>query len=103
MNLEDMDSLGNRLILLAECFRVPLKKSKHTILVFTLMDAGLSVRERIKESRARGILVDDDTVFFTEIYLLMKLIEDTIASGEYYDELVKIHRKKLNEDLRTHM
>ncbi len=100
MNLEDMESLGNRLILLAEYFRDPLKELKHTILVFTLRDAGLSVRERVKELKTREALMDD-TVFFTEIYLLMKLIEDSIASGEYYEELVKIYRKRLNEDLHT--
>lgn len=100
MNLDDMDSLGDRLILLAECFRDPLKELKHTILVFTLMDAGLSVRHRVKELKARALLADD-TVFFTEIYLAMKLIEDTIASGEYYEELVKIYQKRLNEGRRT--
>jgi hypothetical protein len=100
MNLDDMDSLGDRLIFLAECFRDPLKELKHTILVFTLMDAGLSVRHRVKELKTRSILADD-TVFFTEIYLTVKLIEDAIASGEYYEELVKIYQKRLNEDLRT--
>ncbi|MGB9718468.1 MAG: hypothetical protein ACPL4E_08530 [Thermoproteota archaeon] len=100
MNLDDMNSLGNRLILLAECFRDPLKELKHTVLVFTLMDAGLSVLHRVGELKNRALLADD-TVFFTEVYLVMKLIEDAIASGEYYEELVKIHEKKLSEDLRT--
>ncbi len=100
MNLDDMNSLGNRLILLAECFRDPLKELKHTVLVFTLMDAGLSVLHRVGELKNRALLADD-TVFFTEVYLVMKLIEDTIASEEYYEELVKIHEKKLSEDLRT--
>jgi len=100
MNLDDMNSLGNRLILLAECFRDPLKELKHTILVSTLMDAGLSVLHRVRELKNRALLADD-AVFFTEVYLVMKLIEDTIASGEYYEELVKIHEKRLSEDLRT--
>ncbi|MEM3647668.1 MAG: hypothetical protein QW506_00720 [Thermoproteota archaeon] len=100
MNLDDMDSLGDRLILLAEYFRDPLKELKHTILVFTIMDAGLSVRHRVKELKTRTLLADD-TVFFTEIYLVMKLIEDTIASGEYFEELAKIHEKRLSEDLHT--
>jgi len=100
MNLDDMNSLGNRLILLAECFRDPLKELKHTVLVFTLMDAGLSVLHRVRELKNRALLAED-TVFFTEVYLVMKLIEDTIASGEYYEELVKIREKRLSEDLRT--
>lgn len=100
MNLDDMDSLGDRLILLAEYFRDPLKELKHTILVFTIMDAGLSVRHRVKELKTRTLLADD-TVFFTEIYLVMKLIEDTIASGEYFEELAKIYQKRLSEDLHT--
>ena len=100
MNLDDMNSLGNRLILLAEYFRDPLKELKHTVLVFTLMDAGLSVLHRVRELKNR-VLLADDTVFFTEVYLAMKLIEDTIASGEYYEELVKIHERRLSEDLHT--
>ena len=43
MNLDEMDSLGDRLILLAECFMDPLKELRHTVLVFTIIDAGLSV------------------------------------------------------------
>jgi hypothetical protein len=54
----------------------------------------------VRELKNRALLADD-TVFFTEVYLVMKLIEDTIASGEYYEELVKIHEKRLSEDLRT--
>ncbi|MEM3025957.1 MAG: hypothetical protein QXP19_00385, partial [Thermoproteota archaeon] len=69
MNLDDMDSLGDRLILLAEYFRDPLKEFKHTILVFTIMDAGLSVRHKVKELKTRTLLADD-TVFFTEVYLV---------------------------------
>ncbi|MEM2088951.1 MAG: hypothetical protein QXF52_09850 [Thermoproteota archaeon] len=102
MNLEDMDGLGHRLILLAECVKAPLKEFRHTILMITLMDAGLSIRNRVKELKTRGIMTED-TVFFVEIYSFMKLLEDSIASGEYYEELDKIYWRKLNEDLRTHM
>lgn len=100
MDLDDMDDLGSRLILLAEHFTGPLKELRHTILIFTLMDAGLSVKRRVKELKTRNILMDD-TVFFAEIYSVVKFIEDTISSGEYYDELVKIYRKRLSEDLHT--
>ncbi|MBO3842349.1 MAG: hypothetical protein FGF48_08040 [Candidatus Brockarchaeota archaeon] len=100
MNLDDMNSLGNRLIFLAECFRDQLKELKHTVLIFTLMDAGLSVVHRVRELKNRALLADD-TVFFTEVYLVTKLIEDTIASGEYFEELAKIYQKRLSEDLRT--
>ncbi|MEM2940457.1 MAG: hypothetical protein QW304_02775 [Thermoproteota archaeon] len=101
MDLEDMDGLGHRLILLAECFKAPLKELKHTVLMITLMDAGLSIRNRVKELKTRGIMTED-TVFFVEIYSFIKLIEESIASGEYYEELDKIYWRKLNEDLRTH-
>lgn len=100
MNLDEMDNLGDRLILLAECFIDPLRELKHTVLVSTIIDAGLSVRHRVKQLKSRALL-EDDTVFFTEIYLVMKLIEDTIASGEYFEELAKISRKRLSEDLHT--
>lgn len=100
MNLEDMDGLGHRLILLAECFKAPLKELKHTVLMLTLMDAGLSIRNRVEELKTRGIMMED-TIFFIEIYSFVKLIEDSIASGEYYKELDKIYWRKLNEDLRT--
>jgi flagellar biosynthesis regulator FlbT len=101
MNLEDMDGLGHRLVLLAECFKAPLKELKHTVLMLTLMDAGLSIRYRVKELKKRGIMMED-TIFFVEVYSFVKLIEDSIASGEYYEELSKIYWRKLNEDPRTH-
>ncbi|MEM3713116.1 MAG: hypothetical protein QXR97_06235 [Thermoproteota archaeon] len=100
INIDDMDDLGQSLILLADRFRTPLKELKHTVLSLTLMEAGVSIRGRVRKMRKRGVL-KDDIVFFEEVYSLVKLIEDSIASGEYYEELVKIYRSKLNEDLHT--
>ena len=100
--MDDMDNLGKDLILLAERFRNRLKELNHTVLTLTLMEAGVCIRSRVRKLKKRGIL-DEDVVFFNDVYSLIKLIEDSIASGEYYEELVKIYNKKLNEGLRTHI
>ncbi|MEM1547411.1 MAG: hypothetical protein QXN75_00075 [Thermoproteota archaeon] len=100
MNIDDMDDLGQSLILLADRFRNQLKELKHTVLTLTLMEAGVGIRRRVRKMRRRGISAED-IVFFDEIYSLVKLIEDSMASGEYYEELVKIYRGKLNGDLHT--
>jgi hypothetical protein len=95
-----MDHLGQSLILLADRFRNQLKELKHTVLTITLMEAGVNIRGRVSKMKRRGIS-SDDIAFFDEVYSFIKLIENSIASGEYYEELVKIYRGKLNEDLHT--
>ncbi|MDW8034420.1 MAG: hypothetical protein RMI79_05795 [Nitrososphaerota archaeon] len=102
VNMEDIDSLGQNLMFLADRFRNQLKELKHTVLSLTLMEAGVSIRGRVRKMRRRGVSTDD-IVFFEEVYSLVKLIEDSIASGEYYEELVKIYQSKLSEDPRTHI
>jgi hypothetical protein len=99
-NIDNMDYLGQSLIVLADRFRNQLKELKHTVLTLTLMEAGVSIRGRVSKMKRRGVL-SEDIMFFDEVYSFIKLIEDSIASGEYYKELVKIYRGKLNEDLRT--
>ncbi|MBO3769985.1 MAG: hypothetical protein QXS51_03520 [Thermoproteota archaeon] len=101
VNIDDIDTLGQSFISLANRFRNQLKELKHTVLSLTLMEAGVSIRGRVRRMRRRGVSADD-IVFFEEVYSLVKLIEDSIASGEYYEELLKIYRGKLNEDLHTH-
>ncbi|MEM1557028.1 MAG: hypothetical protein QXT26_02375 [Thermoproteota archaeon] len=99
-NIDGIDDLGQSFISLADRFRSQLKELKHTVLSLTLMEAGVSIRGRVKKMRRKGVSTDD-IVFFEEVYSLVKLIEDSIASGEYYEELVKIYRNKLTEDLHT--
>lgn len=99
-NIDNMDHLGQSLILLADRFRNQLKELKHTVLTITLMEAGVNIRGRVSKMKRRGIS-SDDIAFFDEVYSFIKLIENSIASGEYYEELVKIYRGKLNEDLHT--
>lgn len=65
------------------------------------MEAGLGIRG-VRKMRRRGVSAED-IVFFDEIYSLVKLIEDSMASGEYYEELIKIYWGKLNGDLHTHI
>lgn len=98
-NIDNIDYLGQSLILLADRFRNQLKELKHTVLTLTLMEAGVSIRRRASKIKRRGVL-SEDILFFDEVYSFIKLIEDSIASGEYYKELVKIYQTKLNEDLR---
>ncbi|MBO3799783.1 MAG: hypothetical protein FGF52_01840 [Candidatus Brockarchaeota archaeon] len=85
----------------ADRFRNQLKELKHTVLTLTLMEAGLGIRG-VRKMRRRGVSAED-IVFFDEIYSLVKLIEDSMASGEYYEELIKIYWGKLNGDLHTHI
>jgi len=99
-NIDNMDHLGQSLIVLADRFRNQLKELKHTVLTITLIEAGVSIRGRVSKMKRRGVL-SEDIVFFDEVYSFIKLIEDSIASGEYYKELVKIYRGKLSEDLHT--
>lgn len=99
-NIDNIDYLGQSLILLADRFRNRLKELKHTVLTLTLMEAGISIRGRVSKMKKRGVL-SEDILFFDEVYSFIKLIEDSIASGEYYRELVKIYQGKLNEDLHT--
>jgi len=99
-NIDNMDDLGQSLILLADRFKNRLKELNHTILTLTIMEAGVSIRTRVEKMKRRGVY-KEDVLFFEEVYSIVKLIEDSIASGEYYEELLRIYRGKSNEDLRT--
>lgn len=100
MDIEDLDDLGHELVLLSERFNTPLTEFSHSILTVTLMNAGLSIGRMVEELRIRGIN-EGDLAFLSDIYSFVSLIANTIESGEYYQELVKIYQKKLSEGRRT--
>lgn len=100
MDIEGLDNLGHELVLLSERFSTPLSEFSHSILTITLMNAGLSISRRVEELRIRR-MDGSDIAFLNDIYSLIRLIENTIESGEYYRELVKIYQK-ISEDRRIH-
>ncbi|MGQ9690621.1 MAG: hypothetical protein ACUVQY_05070 [Thermoproteota archaeon] len=99
MDIKDLDVLGHELVVISERFSAPLTEFSHSILTITLMNAGLSISRRVEELRIRG-MNEDDLAFLNDVYSLVKLIANTIESGEYYQELVRIYQKKLSEGHR---
>lgn len=70
-----------------------LREERHSILSFTLRDAGIELWVRVEEIASRGYM-NEDCVYFKEIYDSLNEIKTTMDSGEYKIELDKLRKAK---------
>lgn len=65
----------------------------HRILCITALEAGLRLKEKVKELEKRNV-TNHDIEYLQEVYNIFKYIADKIESGEYEEELLKMEKNK---------
>lgn len=66
----------------------------HRVLSATIRDAALSLNHWARE-KGEEIVVANDREYLRDVYQALKDINDSIGSGEYYSELMKIKGSRL--------
>jgi hypothetical protein len=85
--------VGEDLIELANRVYDQLVEAKHKVLYHTLRDAGLGLWARVNEIKEREF-TEDDRIYFGEVYDALRDLHDSIVTGEYYKELLKLHEAR---------
>lgn len=91
--LEKIQEASNVLIGIYSKYGSRLKAERHSILSFTLRDAGLGLWARAEQIASRSYL-DDDHRYFREVYDSLNEIKASMDSGEYKTELDKLRKAK---------
>ncbi|MBO3763275.1 MAG: hypothetical protein QXS21_00500 [Thermoproteota archaeon] len=92
--LDKIQEASDTLIGISSKYSSRLKEERHSILSFTLRDAGLELWARTKQISSRSYL-EDDHRYFKEIYDSLSEIKASMDSGEYKAELDKLRKAKL--------
>lgn len=91
--LDKIQEASDVLIGISSKYGSRLKTERHSILSFTLRDAGLELWARTEQIASRSYL-DDDSRYFKEIYDSLSEIKASMDSGEYKAELDKLRKAK---------
>jgi len=94
LGLEYISQASDLLIDSSNKYSSLLKEAKHSILSSTLGDAGLGLWARLEEIKGRGYN-SEDSLYFTEIYEVLRSIKVSIDTGEYEAELAKLKKPNL--------
>jgi len=92
--LDKIQEASDALIGISNKYSSRLKEEKHSILSFTLRDAGLELWARTEQIASRNY-IEDDQRYFKEIYDSLNEIKASMDSGEYKAELDKLRKAKL--------
>lgn len=92
--LDKIQEASDKLIGISSKYGGRLKAEKHSILSFTLRDAGIELWVRAEQIASRSYL-EDDHRYFKEIYDSLNEIKASMDSGEYKAELDKLRKAKL--------